>query len=118
MDFTNAEIGMRIRIVRKERGYTREQLAEYADMSSNFLGAVETGKKSMKVQNLAKIAKALDVTADYLIYGTAPYKENVKINTMLSSMSEDKRKQVEKMITVFMETFRIYEKELQEKTEE
>ncbi len=56
MDITNAEIGMRIRKVRRERGYTREQLAEYAEMSSNFLGAVETGQKSMKVQNLAKIA--------------------------------------------------------------
>lgn len=117
MDF-NAEIGMRIRKVRKERGYTREQLAEYADMSSNFLGAVENGRKGMKVQNLAKIAKALDVTADYLLFGSAPFKENAKINAMLSSMSEDKRKQVEKMITVFMETFRIYEKEFKEKTEE
>ncbi len=37
---------------------------------------------------------------------------------MLSYMSEDKRKQVEKIITVFVETFRIYEKELKEKTEE
>ncbi len=47
-----------------------------------------------------------------------PFKENAKINTMLSYMSEDKRKQVEKIITVFVETFRIYEKELREKTEE
>lgn len=118
MDITNAEIGKRIRDTRKERGYTREQLAEYAEMSVNFLGAVETGKKSMKVQNLVKIAQALGVTTDYLLIGSTPFKENAKINTMLSAMTEDKRKQVEKMITVFIETYRVYENEITKAADE
>lgn len=114
----NAEVGMRIRNLREERGYSREQLAEYAEISVNFLGAIETGEKGMRAVNLARIAKVLDVTADYLLYGSAPYKENARINTMLASMTEDKRKQVEKMITVFMETFRLYEKELEKMSKE
>ncbi|MBD5156130.1 MAG: helix-turn-helix transcriptional regulator [Butyrivibrio sp.] len=88
----DAEIGMRIRKIRKERKYSREELAEYADISVNFLGAVETGKKGMKVQYLANIAKALNVTTDYLIYGSEPLEQNAEINAILSSMSAEKRK--------------------------
>ena len=106
MEILNTDIGNRIRQVRKECGYTQEQLAEYAEISVDFLGLIETGRNSMKVQNLAKIASALNVTTDYLIYGTTPYKENPKINTMLSVVPESKRKQVEKLIALFLTSLR------------
>ena len=107
MDISNASIGGRIRKIREERGYTREQLAEYADISSDFLWQIETGRKSMKVQNLAKIAAALDVPADYLIYGRDPYKDNPKINSMVSALPNEVQKQIEKMIALFVDTLRI-----------
>lgn len=113
----DAEIGLRIRKIRKERRYSREKLAEYADISVNFLGAVETGKKSMTVQYLAKIAKALNVTTDYLIYGSAPDEQNAEINAILSSMSKEKRKQVEKMLVALVEMLKDYENEHTEKEE-
>ena len=106
----NTDIGNRIRQARKECGYTQEQLAEYAEISVDFLGLIETGRNSMKVQILAKIASALNVTTDYLIYGTTPYKENPKINTMLSVVPESKRKQVEKLIALFLTSLRSDEK--------
>ena len=106
MEILNTDIGNRIRQVRKECGYTQEQLAEYAEISVDFLGLIETGRNSMKVQNLAKIASALNVTTDYLIYGTTPYKENPKINTMLSVVPESRRKQVEKLIALFLTSLR------------
>ena len=107
MDMSNAAIGGRIRQVREERGYTREKLAELADISADFLWEVEAGRKSMKVQNLGRIAKALCVSTDYLVYGTAPYKENGKLNSMISAMPEDIQKQAEKLLFVFADTFRI-----------
>lgn len=106
MEISNIDIGNRIREKRKECGYTQEQLAEYAEISVDFLGLIETGRNSMKVQNLAKIAVALNVTTDYLIYGTTPYKENAKINTMLSVVPENKRKQAEKLIALFLTALR------------
>lgn len=107
VDISNISIGGRIREIREERGYTREKLAEYADISADFIWEIETGRKSMKVQNLGKIAVALDVTTDYLIFGASPYKENMKINTMLAALPDEIRKQVEKLITVFVDTLRI-----------
>lgn len=106
MEISNVDIGNRVRQLRKECGYTQEQLAEYAEISVDFLGLIETGRSSMKVQNLAKIASILNVTTDYLIYGTSPYKENARINTMLSVVPDNKRKQVEKLIALFLNALR------------
>ncbi|MDE6731759.1 MAG: hypothetical protein K2J77_02650 [Oscillospiraceae bacterium] len=69
----------------------------------------------MKVQYLAYIAKALNVTTDYLIYGSEPFEQNAEINAILSSMSEEKRKQVEKMKTVLVDTVQISTNNILEK---
>lgn len=108
MDMSNTAIGGRIRQVREERGYSREKSAELANNSADFLWEVEAGRKSMKVQNLGRIAQALCVSTDYLIYGTTPYKENTKLNSMISAMPKDIHKQAEKLMFVFADAFRIY----------
>ena len=114
VDISCTSIGGRIRAVREERGYSREQLAEYAEVSSDFLWQVETGRSSLNAQNLGKIATALDISTDYLVLGKMPYKENAKVNTMLSALPDEVQKQVEKMITVFVDTLRISTKKLSE----
>lgn len=111
MEVSNVDIGNRIRELRKECGFTQEQLAEYADISVDFLGLVETGRSGMKTEILAKIAMCLNVTTDYLIFGTTPYKENPKINTMLSVVPEKRRKSVEKLISLFLTSLQSDENE-------
>ena len=76
---------------------------------------LEQGRSSMSAQNLGKIAAALNVTSDYLIYGKPAYKENAKINTMLSALPAEIQKQVEKIITVFVDTLRISTNKLSER---
>ena len=114
VDISCTSIGGRIRAIREERGYTREQLAEYAECSTDFLWQVETGRSSLNAQNLGKIATALDISTDYLVFGKMPYKENAKVNTMLSALPDEVQKQVEEMITVFVDTLRISTKKLSE----
>ncbi len=115
MNITNEEIGKRIRELRKEHDLTQEQLAELADISVDFLSLIETGRSSPSAQNLGKIAAALVIPADYLIFGKLPYKENAKINAMLSTLPDEIQKQVEKMITVFVDTLRISTQAVSEK---
>lgn len=110
MDMTNAAVGARIRKIREERGYTREQLSEYADISVDFLWEVETGKKGLKAQNLGKLAVALNISSDYLIFGA----ETVDLNSMLAALPNEMQQQVEKMITVFVETVQISTKNILE----
>lgn len=104
MNNDNIEVGKRIHDTRKCRGYTREKLSELADVSVQFIADIEKGRKSMTIATLRKIAAALKVTTDYIVNGSKPFSENVGINTMLSTLSPYHIKQVEKLITVFIET--------------
>ena len=63
------DISINIRKLRKERHYTQEELAEYADISHDFLRRIETtdGTCGFSVYTLYKLALALDVSLDDLV---------------------------------------------------
>lgn len=56
----NIQIGKKIMKKRLQRGYTREYLAEMADISAKFLYEIEIGKKGCSVYVLYKIAHSLN----------------------------------------------------------
>ncbi len=103
-DVLTLETGERIFKMRKKRGYTREKLAELANVSVQFLADIERGHKSMTVKTLRRIATALNVTTDYIVNGSGPFSENAELNLMLASLSPYRRQQAEKLLAVFIET--------------
>jgi transcriptional regulator with XRE-family HTH domain len=54
-------LGEAIRNHRKKIGLSQEKLAEKADLSTVFISEVETAKKTISVDALMRIAKALRV---------------------------------------------------------
>ena len=62
-------IGERIMVLRLERGYSRENLAEIAEISSKFLYEIEMNKKGFSAYTLQKIAESLEVSMDYIMTG-------------------------------------------------
>jgi transcriptional regulator with XRE-family HTH domain len=52
-------LGKNIKVMRVERGYTQEQLAEYAGMDPTYLGLIERGQKNLSVRILLQLASAL-----------------------------------------------------------
>ncbi|MEL7657666.1 MAG: helix-turn-helix transcriptional regulator [Bacillota bacterium] len=64
------KIGNRIRLVREDLGMTRDNLSELIDITPYFLGQIERGERNMSVKTLIKIATCLNVSIDYLVYGT------------------------------------------------
>lgn len=65
----NNEMGKRIIKIRKQLGLSQEQLAELADVSPQMISTAERGSKSILSENLYKISRALNVSADYLLTG-------------------------------------------------
>lgn len=63
------EAGKRIWEIRRRQGYTRNQLADKAEISSKFLYEIERGKKGFSVDVLYNIAEVLDVKCDYILTG-------------------------------------------------
>lgn len=62
-------IGKRIKKMRMVRNMTREKLAAESGVSVTFIYEIEVGKKSFSVDTLVNLAGALDVAADYILYG-------------------------------------------------
>lgn len=65
------QIGERIKKQRLLNGYSREQLAELVEITPRFCYDLELGLKNMSVSTLCKLADALHVNADYLLFGPA-----------------------------------------------
>ncbi len=103
MNELNIEVGARITELRKQRGYTREKLSELADVSVQFLADIEKGRKSMTVATLKRIANALLVPTDYIVNGTTGNSDNDGIISIINTLSDQNKKQAEKILTVFAE---------------
>lgn len=60
-------LGENVRSLRIERQLTQEQLAEICNLHRTYIGAIERGDRNVSLNNIAKIAHALNVTpADLL----------------------------------------------------
>jgi len=54
-------VGEKIREIRKAKGMSHEQLGEIANFHFSYIGRIERGQKNISLENLAKIATALNV---------------------------------------------------------
>lgn len=69
-DFDKLEIGKKIKILRKTRGLTQEQLAEKLGCKRATISNYEIGRRNpQNVKELEKLAEALGVTLEYFGFG-------------------------------------------------
>ena len=97
-DICLQEIGKRIIERRNKLGLTQEELAEKGDLTPQFISYAEGGKRSMRPENLLKIAEALEVSADYLLTGTVVDKDLLLLSDKLSKLSPSQLRTVENII--------------------
>lgn len=96
------EIGMRIKKQRQLLDYTREQLAELANITPRFCYDLELGNKKMSVDTLCSMRNALHVSADYLLFGESQEEGYDNIIAMLKICPEEKLEQLEKIISLYI----------------
>ena len=66
-------LGERIRETRKEKGLTQLELAESVDLTEPYISRIETGVRSGSLDAYVRIAAALGVTVDHILYGNQPH---------------------------------------------
>lgn len=64
-------IGERIRVARKNRAISQEELAEKVDISVTHMSHIETGTTKLSLQVLVDIARVLEVSTDALLQDKA-----------------------------------------------
>ena len=83
------ETGNRIRSLREAKHYTREVLAEKAEISAKFLYEIEIGAKGFSADTLCKLAKALEVDTDYILYGKDRARYDIEMNKFFNNLTEE-----------------------------
>lgn len=99
------EIGARIRDWRERLNLSREQFATEANISVPFLCDIENGKKAPSLYVFRKIATALNVSADQLIFGSSHRAMTETISKMLEGLDAGDLESVEKLLRVVKESF-------------
>ena len=59
-------LGARLRALREELGYTQRGLGRRAGLSGKFIGEVERGEKSITIDSLYRLSRALRTPLDRL----------------------------------------------------
>ena len=65
------KLGEKIRLKRREAGYTQEKLAEICGISTGFLGNIESGTRAPSLETLYNLACALHSGIDYFLLDSA-----------------------------------------------
>lgn len=108
MDLENGEIfkdiGKRIRQIRLQRDLTQEELGERANLHYSYIGQVERGDKIPSLKTLSKIAKALNVSLDYVLEDVKTYEARpdteAAINELVTMIKTRPAHQIKMLVSV------------------
>lgn len=83
-------IGSYVRYLRRQRGWTQEDLADRADLGQNHVSAIERGQReNMTYKTIAKLAGAFGVTVEQLNEGALSMMPAGTYNDMASGEGEE-----------------------------
>ena len=78
MRFDPVECGKRIKSLREEKGLTQMQLAEQTRITTDYLRAIERGRRACSIDLLVDLSLFFEVTLDHLILGRTPANEIIR----------------------------------------
>lgn len=61
MSDLSRQIGERLRIARKEKGLSQEELGNHSDLHPTYIGQLERGEKNITLETLDKILSSLGI---------------------------------------------------------
>lgn len=91
-------LGKRIREERIKIGLTQEQVAEYIDVSTTYIGFIERGERSVTLEKLALLAQCFHVTIDSLLQERSAEMSAESVDEQLFSLWESASLDEKKLI--------------------
>ena len=105
----NELTGQRIMKLRTQRRYTREYLAEQAEISPKFLYEIEMGKKGCSSYVLYSLARALEVNVECLIWDSKYAEGKEDIFIFYETFSNKQKEQIRQILQGIYEILREFE---------
>jgi transcriptional regulator with XRE-family HTH domain len=95
--------GLRIRKLREINRYTREELAELAEISPKFLYEIETGQKGFSADTLYRISRALSVNCEYILSGECHKDYDKEVLNALKLFNESQMIEITQLLKIIYE---------------
>ena len=95
------KLGLKIKELRKRKGFTQEQLAELINMEQNSISVIESGRNFPTLWTLEKIAQILEVNlSDFFNYDYIDDIETIKASTkdIIRKMDDNQIRQLFKYV--------------------
>lgn len=92
-------MGTRICTLRKKLEMTQEDLAELTNVTPQFISYAESGKRSIRAENLLRLSGALHVSADYILTGNQVEKDFLPLIEKAKRVSPALLKIVDALLT-------------------
>ncbi len=70
LEVMNMSISERLHELRKQAGYSQEQVAEMLEISRQAVSKWESGQGKPEIDNIVKLTEIYNVSADYILLGT------------------------------------------------
>lgn len=65
------QLGMRIKYLRKQRGWSQEELSFQSNINKNYISDLESGRRNPSLEILERLADAFGITLEELFKGIA-----------------------------------------------
>lgn len=66
-DIENIKFGLRVATLRREQGFSQEELSLRCDINRTYMGEIERGEKTPSLSIITKIAKGLNISKKTLL---------------------------------------------------
>jgi len=67
MESDQQKFGKKVRTYREAKGLSQERLGALTELHRTYIGSVECGKRNVSLNNIYKLARALQVSASDLL---------------------------------------------------
>ncbi len=100
------ELGKKIKILRKTRGLSQEDLGHALNLRRSTISNYEIGRRTPSLKELERIAQVLGVSLDY--FGFKKEKNVYDLVARAKMVFEDDEISIEKKADVYKEIMRLY----------
>ena len=107
----NLETGQRIMNLRKQNGWSRNDLSQKTELTYQAISLIERGKRGLSSYSIYKLCLAFNVSSDYLLFGLTDIRTHLKQNSeLLSGYTDEEQEEMLKIIDMVAEMVRKYKK--------
>jgi transcriptional regulator with XRE-family HTH domain len=108
MDNLTELVGNRIRNLRKDKGWSQEELAHASGLHVTYIGKLERSEHQLTLESLSKITKALNISLEQFFHGIQASQDGkyndtlaIIINKLQKLSSDEQRKALKLLELVF-----------------